>query len=248
VLYNTQYHRTSERDYTGHDVSLAWLHDLKNERTTLKFLLGVNQTDYREDEDNPGEEIRDRTARGLFGLKHRFTETSGVECAAGARFTESDIRDGDDTTEHQAGFIGSAAFTWQYERSTVQAVLTRDYEPSTAGGGATRDVARLTLSHRFTERLGASIAPAYRRTDREKEDRPDRTEWTFSVRPSARYRVTPSVFLSLGYSYYRVDRGAEAEDETETRNRVWLGLTWNIHEPEWTVRPPRELVEWPHRY
>jgi len=193
LLYNTQYHRTTDRDYTGQDVSLAWLHDLKNERSTLKIPARVNQTRLSRGRDNPGEEIRDRTVRRRFRTKHRFTETTDLECSAGARFTESDIRDGDDTTDQSGGFIGNAVFTWQYERNSTYKPCSRattNPAPLAVAGPRCSQPHIIASFHRKTQRRHHTC---YRRTDREKKKSLIEKVWSFSVVPSARYRITPSV-------------------------------------------------------
>ena len=245
--YMVEYHRSDSdrRDYKGHDVNLGWIHDLKNERTTLGLLIGADQTDYDDNQDNPDEEIRDRTVRTSASVQHKFSETTTVEAGAGVRFTDSRVHDGESSTDQTAGFVGNFVLTQRFERATVVARLNRSYSPSTFGEGATRDSARLNVHYRLIERLGCSLGTAIRQIKTEREEQEDRESRAFSVTPGVAYRLTESLRLELGYSFYRVDN--QTTDETDSRNRVWLGLTWNIIEPEWRIRSPRPLVEWPYR-
>jgi len=245
--YMVEYQRSDSdrRDYKGHDVNLGWIHHLKNERTTLKLLVGADQTDYDDNQDNPDEKIRDRTLRTSASVQHKFSETTTVEGSAGVRFTDSRVHDGESSTDQTAGFLGHFLLTRRFERATLLASLNRSYSPSTFGEGATRDSARLNVNYRLTERLGCFLATAIRQTKTERVEQEDQESRAFSVTPGVTYLLTESVRLRLGYSFYRVDN--QTTDETESRNRVWIGLTWNIHEPEWTVRPPKPLVEWIYR-
>jgi opacity protein-like surface antigen len=244
--YMVEYHRSTRRDYKGNDVNLGWIHDLQNERTTFELLIGADQTDYDDDEDNPDEKIRDRTLRTSASVQHKLSETTTVEGSAGVRFTDSRVYDGGSSTDQSAGFLGHFLLTQTFERATVSASLNRSYSPSTFGEGATRDSARLSAGYRLTERLGCSVGTAIRQSKSERVGAEDRKSRTFSVTPGVTYRLTESVRLALGYSFYRVDH--QDTGDTDDQNRVWLGLTWNILEPEWRIRSPRPLVEWPYRY
>jgi len=241
---DTSFNDDEFRDYTSHNLRIGWLHDLKNERTTLGFLVGANRTEYGDNIDNPNEDITDETVRAGLLLDHLFTERFIVNLKAGARHSRSETRgpDGNDT-DGSFGFVGEVAASWLFEKGNLSARINQNVVPSSAGNSVNRTLVNLGLGYRFTEKLGCGLRGSYRRSD------PlggGQTVETFGAGASLDYRIYPKLDLSLGYSYSKTDQKSASVRDDET-NRVSLNLRWLIHQPEWRVRGPKPLVKWPHR-
>jgi hypothetical protein len=242
---DTSFSSDDRRDYTYHTLRVAWLHDLQNERTTLGFLVGANRTEYGDDIDNPNEDITyDGVGAGV-QLDHMFSETFIMNLKAGARYTESETKGGgDDDTTSDTNFVGEASVRWIFERSTLSALVNQQVVPSSAGENVARTRANLNLGYRFTEKFGCNLSGYYRRSDPLRGD--EETVQTYGGRAGLRYRFTQNLDLSLAYSYTKTDQESNTVVDDQT-NRVFLQLKWLIHKPEWTVKPPKPLVRWPHR-
>jgi hypothetical protein len=238
---DTNFNAEDRRDYTSHDFRVGLLHDLQNERTTLGFLVGASRTEFGDEIDNPGQDITDETVRAAVVLDHLFSETFFLDLSAGARYSESKTRGaGDDDTNSSTGFVGDLNIRRVFERASIRARINQNVVPSSAGGTVNRTLANLGLGYQFTERLRGNLSAKYRRSD---AIGGGEAVNTYGARTSLTYEFTRNLGLSLNYSYTKTDQ----EKEDDSRNRVYLGLTWLIHRPEWRVKPPKPLVEWPHR-
>jgi hypothetical protein len=116
---DTSYDSDDFRDYVFHNLRSAWLHELKDEKTTLGLLVGATRVDYGDDVNNPNEDRTDDTIRAGVQVDHWFSETFIVNLKAGVRHTKSDIDGGDNNTD--TGFVGDLAARWIYERSSLSA-------------------------------------------------------------------------------------------------------------------------------
>ena len=105
-LNNTQYEDRNRRDYLNQDLRLAWIHDLKNERTSLEYLVGGSYADFGDRDDSDFDSIDQYTLRGLVGVEHRLTETNTIGIRGGARYTHSKSEErenlGSAAPKHQA--------------------------------------------------------------------------------------------------------------------------------------------------
>ena len=241
---DTNFNSDDRRDYTNHDLRLGWLHDLQNERTTLGFLVGANRFEYGDNIDNPNEDVDyDGVGAGVM-LDHMFSETFIMNLKAGARYTETETKGGDDDdTTSDTNFVGEASVRWIFERSTLSALVNQQVVPSSAGEAVARTKANLGLRYLFTEKFGSNLSGYYRRSD---PLRGGQTVETYGGRAGLTYSITENLGLTLDYSYIKTDQEGDSVVDDET-NRVFLNLIWLIHRPEWRVRPPKELVKWPHR-
>jgi hypothetical protein len=228
---DTSYDSDDFRDYVFHNLRSAWLHELKDEKTTLGLLVGATRVDYGDDVNNPNEDRTDDTIRAGVQVDHWFSETFIVNLKAGVRHTKSDIDGGDNNTD--TGFVGDLAARWS-------ANVNQNVVPSAAGQSVNRTLVNLGLGYRFTEKFSGNLSGRYRRSESLDENE---TVNTFGVAPSLRYQFSRNLNLSLAYSYTKTDQDRD-EDE---RNRIYLQLRWLIHRPEWRVKEPRPLVTYPYR-
>ncbi len=116
---DTSYDSDDFRDYLGHNLRSAWLHELKDEKTTLGLLVGATRVEFGDNVDNPNEDRTDNTIRAGVQVDHWFSETFIVNLKAGVRHTKSDIDGGDNNTD--TGFVGDLAARWISERSSLSA-------------------------------------------------------------------------------------------------------------------------------
>ena len=235
---DTSYDSDNFRDYTVHTLRSAWLHELKDEKTTLGFIVGASRVDFGDTVDNPNEDRTDDTIGAGVQVDHWFSERFIVNLKAGVRRTKSDIDGGDNNTD--TGFVGDLAARWISERSSLSARVNHNVVPSAAGQLVNRTRVNLGLDYRFTEKFRGNLTGRYRRS--ESLDGNESIN-TFGVGPSLRYQLSRNLGLSLTYSYTKTDQDRD-DDE---RNRIFLQLRWLIHRPEWRVKEPRPLVKWPHR-
>ena len=136
--------------------------------------------------------------------------------------------------------MGDLAANWISERSRLLARVNHNVVPSAAGQLVNRTLVNLGLDYRFTEKFRGNLTGRYRRSESLDDNE---TVNTFNVRPSLRYQFNRNLGLSLTYSYTKTDQDRD-DDE---RNRISLQLRWLIHQPEWRVKEPKPLVQWPHR-
>jgi len=245
-LNNTQYEDERTRDYVDHDLRLSWRHALRNERTNVVIILGGSDTDYDDTINNPGEKLKQRTVGGVVGFDHQLSDTSTFRLVAGPRYTTSEFRGSERDDEKSVGFLGDAVLTWRSERTTVSMRANQGYVPSTLGTNMNRTLVNLTVGYRLTERLGCRLSGFYRysKSDDAEDEFKNRA---FAVQPVLNYQLPWNMNLRLGYSYTWAEREDEVANEKDTRNRVFLELRWVIHRPEWRIRQPSPLVEWPWR-
>jgi len=237
---DTSYDSDDFRDYVAHRLISAWLHGLKDEKTTLGLLVGATRVEFGDTVDNPNEDRTDNTIRAGVQVDHWFSETFIVNLKAGVRHTKSDIDGRDNSTD--TGFVGDLAARWIFERSSLSAWVNQNVVPSAAGQSVNRTLVNLGLNYRFTEKFSGNLSGRYRRSESLDENE---TVNTFGVTPSLNYQFGRNLGLNLSYSYSKTDRdGSERDDE---RNRIFLQLRWLIHRPEWRVKEPRPLVTWAHR-
>jgi hypothetical protein len=241
---DTSFSSDQRRDYTYHFLRVSWLHDLRNERTTLGFLVGANRTEYGDNIDNPNEDLTYQGVGAGVQLDHLFSETFIINLKAGGTYNQSKTRGpGDDDRSSNTNFVGEASVRWIFERSTLSALVNQQVVPSSAGEDVARTKANLGLGYRLSENFRCNLSGYYRRSD---PLNGGQTVQTFGGQAKFAYAFTENLGLSLAYSYTKTDQDSDNIID-DNRNRVFLELRWFIHRPEWRVKPPRELVKWPHR-
>ncbi|MGB6378901.1 MAG: hypothetical protein WBG24_19505, partial [Syntrophobacteria bacterium] len=70
---DTSYDSDNFRDYVAHNLRSAWLHELKDEKTTLGFLVGATRVDFGDTVDNPNQDRTDDTIRVGVQVDHWFS-------------------------------------------------------------------------------------------------------------------------------------------------------------------------------
>jgi len=243
-LNDTQFSDENIRDYLSNDLRISWIHDLKNERTNLVFLIGINQTNYSDTENTPDEKLTQRTVGAVAGFDHQLSETATFRLVAGPRYTNSDFRGSDRDDEQNASLVGDAQFTWHSERTTLSMQVNQGYVPSTAGQNVNRTRVDLGLAYRLTERLGCSLSGHYRFSETDGEETTSKNQ-AFTVQPQMNYSLSQRMNLRLVYSYGWTEN--KITNNTEEQNRLILEFRWLIHKPEWKIRKPQPQVKWPWR-
>ena len=237
---DTSYDSDNFRDYVFHNLRSAWLHQLKDEKTTLGLLAWATRTEFGDNVDNPNQDRTYNTLRAGGQVDHWFSETFIVNLKAGVSHTNSDIDDEKNSSD--TSFVGDLAARWIFERSNLSARVNQNVVPSAAVRSVNRTLVNLSLGYRFTEKFNGNLSARYRRSESLDENE---TINTYGVSPSLNYRFSRNLSLRLRYSYSKTDQ--DNRDRDDERNRIFLQLRWLIHRPEWRVKEPRPLLTWPHR-
>ena len=244
VFNSTQYEGDRFRDYLLHDLGLDWIHDLKNERTSIVFLAGGNQTKYSGLPSDDFSDLIQRTLRVLIGFDHLLSETATVRLRAGTRYTDTEFLDSNREDKESTGFLGDFELAWRSERAQILLGVNQNFVPSTLGENVNRTRVDLALGYSLTERLDCRLSGNYRYSDTDNAEEPTRDQ-AYAIRPRIIYQLPWNMDLRLAYSYTWAEN--IITDETDERQRVFLELRWEIHRPEWRIRRPRPLVKWQWR-
>lgn len=228
----TQYRLDRYPDYRAQGLSLTWVYDQMNERTSTIFQLGGTQVDYATGDGD----LRQQTWQGLVGINHRFTETFQVMLQGGARHTESKFPKTEfifvppyfvtTTTrtvrERDTTFILHSHLAWHSERTTVSAQVTRDFVPSIYGEDITRDRVSASLKYRLREHLHCGFTATYHHSETEGLIRTEKRE-TYAGRSMVNYRFSEHASLELGYAYTRTKD--EITGQSDERNHIFVQVS-----------------------
>jgi hypothetical protein len=228
----TQYRLDRYPDYRAHGLSLTWVHDQMNERTSIIFQLGGSQVDYA----IVDEDLRQQTLQGLIGINHRFTETFQVTLKGGVRHTDSRVpktefifvppyfvfTDTKTVRERDTGFILYSQLGWRSEKTTVSAEVIRDFIPSIYGEDITRDRVRASLRYQFLEHFQCGFTASYHHSQTEGLIRTEERE-TYTARPMVSYRFSEHASLEVGYAYTTTKN--EITDRSDERNHIFVQVS-----------------------
>lgn len=196
-------------------------------KTSTFVRFGQNYVEY--DEQNDGTSVwSDKTSKD-------FVTT---DYAAGVRFTPSgkirgEIRAGYGTQsfdnsfdpfgrsyEDQHSWIAGTSVEYHFqERSVLTWILNRQFlgSPDVDAASYIRTITRLSLDHRFTERLGANIGLGWARSDYEDEyaDRPRKYFDEYMVDAGVEYLILRRLSSGLQIGYVNREAGNSAYEYDE---------------------------------
>jgi hypothetical protein len=231
LFNNTEYSYEDYPDYYAHYLSLAWIHALLNERTSLFLQTNGGRIDF----DLPSKDGTQEVVQGIVGVAHQLSETLQASIKAGVSYTRSKYPKTEvvfvppiffttrTTTEKDTDitYLLDGVLNWRLERFKFSLEVKRDLYPSIFGELVTRDRINGTLQYSWTEKFSSRLWSSYIFSETDGLNRKEKQE-TFYLRPSLNYRLGDHSELLVGYDFTR-SRDKVAKD-TDHRNRVFIEL------------------------
>ncbi len=215
---NVDYKSDTKVDYNRHQ---AWFSIGKLLKTQVDRIYVAPRYSLRDSDEN-----RVDSYNLSFGWLHGLSETFKLRIEAGARYTENEDKDSNDT-DYTWGGVVNFRFFKRTERSEVDLTYTRDLATTAEGTEVDVDKIRLYFSWLLTERFKADLDGKFYYTKDEKEDDNIYTRY-FEIQPSLFYKMTEDSALVLEYTYSLEYDEEEAPNERAERNRIWLGVAFNF--------------------
>ena len=216
-----------DADMRSHQISLGFYRWV-TPRTTLQTFLTHTTYDYPN--------IDTQNTSLTIGANHILSETLSGEYAVGLRYTQSEFLQNvlpfpflllQQVEEDSYGFVGQMALNYTGEVSNGRLSVYHDIKPASGQGGTTnRTGLTADFSRRFTEKMSCGVNTSYfiNQADQNEHSTREEDEWTFSIRPSIRYRLNEDLSLVGAYTYRRNED--EENNESIESNVIWLQMVY----------------------
>jgi hypothetical protein len=215
--------------------------DYVNQRAVVTsdfFGIGTVRTDTDQD-------VHSESTSAAIGFDRQWTERMSISLELGTNFsstteTVSQVQRHSvltfldrppttlSSTSRRWAALGNATATLTLSPyQTATASVSHDIVPSSGtAGDTTRTGITLGLTHRFTDRLSASIdtGVTFNQTQAERLGADETDQISFRLQPRLRYEWRPHWHFEAGYNYYN-NRDRQASTTAE-RNSLYLTINW----------------------
>jgi len=171
---------------------------------------------------HPAEGTDSDTVEMLAGMSHRFSPTANAGLQAGLGKTTETMPDGSQVDTSL--FVLEARGSQQSELSQLEAVISRDVQPSGSGQSVSTDQLRLDWNRRLSQTMGSSLRSFVIRNKALQGSDPTVDRRYAEVAAGVDWRVAPE--WSAGVSYqYRYQKYDAAVDSASS-NGLFLAVNW----------------------
>lgn len=212
-----RYERSDSTDYNVFGLTSTLSHALGDGLWRIIGQAGGQRYSF----DRPDGDTEQRVLTGLAGFAWKAMETLEFQVMGGFSQTSSEVNfdRGSSIDDDQLTFSGSVSATWTDEVWRLNLTADRSESPSTYGELITRDRLRASFGRNMSERLYLGLQLAWYMSSTAGLVQDENTR-TYSLGPTARYRLSEDSFVEGGYLFSREDN-IEADEVTD-RNRIYL--------------------------
>ncbi len=219
---HAEYEGDQFSDYSRHDGSLDYYHQLKNQVDTIS--IGPSYY-YRTNDFN---EINSFALN--IGWARKWSEISRSRVFIGVRYTDIERNNG--TEDDKWGVRGGFNFTRKGLASTTTFRYVHALRTTVEGDDVNVDNFYLSYRRLITERFGAEfegrLVFSYALFDQDTQINDERY---YRLDPRLFYQLTENLDLSLRYRYQNNFEERDQGDRTRERNIVWLQLKYAVPLP-----------------
>lgn len=206
---------TGLEDYQDHLLSVTYSYRI-TPRDDLNF--SVAHSAYRPDLSN----TKSDTNQILVGISHAYTETSQGRFMVGSGKTSEKTPT---VTEDTSNYVLEAGLQQRSELSTVDAVISRDVQPTGAGRSALSNQFRLNMSRKISPMVNLDIrASIFRNKVLEGSD-PDIDRRYYEVIPGLSWQWKPE--WAFGLEYQLRKQKFDANPETAKSKALFAGIKYS---------------------
>lgn len=204
-----------------HESNLVFTHDLSKffPRTAGQINFGYSYYD--------ASDITVDNYYGTVGLNWEITEIFNLLVAGGSRYTEYEVRDGEQVKDEEWGGVGQMTLSYRGDLTSANLSVQKDLSPARGENGTTDRTSFLfNIRRRLTEKFSASLSGEYflNTADSGELATQDIDERAMNIRPGLSYEIIDDLILDLSYTYTRVkDR---EEHSRSRRNLVFARFSY----------------------
>lgn len=162
------------------------------------------------------------------GLTHRFSETLLLGVTVGGRYSDVQYHNNNESTDNQWNWTADiyATRTWETGSATIGYSRAPYFDDRGVLINVDRFYARANKN--ITEKFGVSLTGSLYFTKTDNDDVEERDERYYTISPSLYYNITQNHKLEVGYTYANDYDKVRTDNQTATRNMVWILLTLNF--------------------
>lgn len=220
---NVQYDSDEFFDYSAWGVGLPVRRRLATQVDSVYISPGYV---YRESDANTSESYTLR-----FGWDHEKTERLSLSFSAGARFTEFEYLNSDNTDEVWGG-LGTLQLNYDLLTGSFMLDLNHDLQNTAAGDQVNVTRIWAQLKWKFSERFGMVLNGRYYITQDEEDEATagsdDDSSQFYKVDLTLLYNLTENHIVFIAYEYSQDYLDNIDEDPRSERNRAWAGVRLNF--------------------
>jgi len=229
-FFGTVVHPSSEvyYDYLYAGGSIQYSYSFLEDRLYLKMISAYHyyETDF----------VFSRNLLNYLGMTYNFSPTLQIQALLGARYLNSEyfrtyyIQYGpflfkitERYDQNDWGFLANFELTKRLEKGSIELFLEKSIVPSIVGDVLSKKNVSLLTKRDLTERLSLSFRARYY-AGKNSGSFKKYDYYSYSFRPSVRYRLAENLFLHLSYLYQYYKN--KISSDTKTRNVFYFKLTW----------------------
>jgi hypothetical protein len=206
---------TGLEDYKDHQLTVTYSYRI-TQRDDVNFSLA--RSAYRPDVSN----TKSDTNLFLVGVSHAYTETTQGRFMVGAGKTSEKTPA---VTEDTSNYVLEAGLMQRSELATVDAVISRDVQPSGAGRSAISNQFRINMARKISPMVNFNIrANIFRNKVLEGSD-PDIDRRYYEVIPGLSWQWKPEWSFGLEYQFRK--QKFDANPETAKSKAVFVGINYS---------------------